>query len=91
MQITVFNGSPRKESGVTHLMTEQFLAGAQKASAETDDIFLEKKKIHPCFGCFAWWFKTSGKCVFKDDMQELLDLYMRSDIIVLQARYMWAR
>ena len=49
MQITVFNGSPRKENGVTHLMTEQFLAGAQKASAETDYIFLEKKKIHPCF------------------------------------------
>ena len=82
MQITVFNGSPRKVNGVTHLMTERFLAGAQKASAETNYIFLEKKKIHPCLGCFACWFKTPGKCAVKDDMQELLDLYMRSDIIV---------
>ena len=82
MHITVFNGSPRKENGVTHLMTKQFLAGAQKADAETDYLFLERKKIHHCIGCFACWFKTPGKCAIKDDMQELIDLYMRSDIVV---------
>ena len=52
MQITVFNGSPRKENGVTHLMTEQFLAGAQKASAETDYILSGKKENSPLLRLF---------------------------------------
>jgi multimeric flavodoxin WrbA len=82
-RITVFNSSPRKENGVTHLMAEQFLEGARAAGAETDHILLADKKIRHCIGCFSCWFKTPGVCVFKDDEAELLRLYMASDIVVL--------
>ena len=82
MLITFFNGSPRRENGVTHLMAMNFLKGAQKAGAETDYIFLERKKIQHCMGCFACWFKTPGKCAIIDDMQDLLDRYLRSDVVV---------
>jgi len=83
MHITLFSGSPRKDDGVTHLIAEKFLAGAKNAGAETDYIFLERKKINHCTGCFACWFKTPGRCVINDDMQKLLDQYMASDIVVL--------
>jgi multimeric flavodoxin WrbA len=82
MHVSFFNGSPRKDNGVTHLIANHFLTGAKKAGAETDYIFLERKKIQHCIGCFACWFKTPGKCAIKDDMQELLDRYMQSDVVV---------
>ena len=82
-RITVFNSSPRRENGVTHLMTERFLEGARAAGAQTDHILLADKKIRHCIGCFACWFKTPAVCAIKDDMADLLHRYMESDIVVL--------
>ncbi len=82
MKITIFNGSPRAENGNTHFMVEQFIKGAEQAGAEVENIFLAKKDIKPCKGCFACWIKTPGKCVIKDDMAELLEKLAGSDIVV---------
>ncbi|HPA63122.1 MAG TPA: flavodoxin family protein [Spirochaetota bacterium] len=82
MKITVFNGSPRAEKGNTHFMVKAFLEGAEKAGAVTNNVFLSKKKINPCMGCFTCWLKTPGICVFKDDMPALLSEVLTSDIIV---------
>ena len=82
MKITVFNGSPRAEKGNTHFMVKAFIEGAEKAGAVTNNIFLSKKKINPCMGCFTCWLKTPGVCVFKDDMKSLHSEVLSSDIIV---------
>lgn len=82
MKITIFNGSPRAEKGNTHFMVKAFIEGAEKAGAVTNNIFLSKKKINPCMGCFTCWLKTPGICVFKDDMPTLLSEVLTSDIIV---------
>lgn len=82
MKITVFNGSPRAEKGNTHFMVKAFLEGAEKSGAVTNNIFLSKKKINPCKGCFTCWLKTPGVCVFKDDMKSLHSEVLSSDIIV---------
>ncbi|MFH1716092.1 MAG: flavodoxin family protein [Planctomycetota bacterium] len=82
MRITIFNGSPRAENGNTHLMVEAFSKGATQAGAEVENIFLAKKKINPCRGCFACWFKTPGVCVIKDDMAELIEKFVNSDVVV---------
>ncbi|MDD2890094.1 MAG: flavodoxin family protein [bacterium] len=82
MRIVVFNGSPRAEKGNTHIMVEEFLSGAKEAGAETENIFLVKKSIKYCLGCFDCWIKTPGECIIKDDMKEMLLKFIETDIVV---------
>lgn len=82
MKITVFNGSPRGKRGTTNVMVEEFLAGASRAGAEVENLFLVEKKIEHCLGCVACWVKTPGKCVQEDDMEGLIEKFIDSDISV---------
>ncbi|MFA5251265.1 MAG: flavodoxin family protein [Phycisphaerae bacterium] len=82
MKITVFNGSPWGESGNTHIMVEEFGQGAGQAGAKFQNFFLAARKIQPCTECGTCFFKTPGKCILKDDMSEMINRFMDSDIVV---------
>ncbi|MFA5090028.1 MAG: flavodoxin family protein [Candidatus Omnitrophota bacterium] len=83
MKITAFNGSPKADRGSTHVIVSALLEGAAKAGASTENVLLARKKIGHCIGCFTCWTKTPGRCVLKDDMEELLKRYMASDIVIM--------
>ena len=82
MKIVAFNGSPHAEKSSTQVMVNAFLAGAKDAGAETQSVFLARKKIGHCLGCFSCWLKTPGRCIQQDDMQELIERYNASDVVV---------
>ncbi len=44
---------------------------------------LKNMNILPCRSCASCCYKTPGKCVFQDDMPEILKAVANSDIIVL--------
>ncbi|NGX62862.1 MAG: Iron-sulfur flavoprotein [Candidatus Anoxychlamydiales bacterium] len=82
MKIIAFNGSPKGKKSSTSIMVENFLKGAESKKAITEQFFLKDKKIHHCIGCFHCWFKTPGKCIFKDDMDELIEKFISADIVI---------
>lgn len=83
MKVVAINGSHKGKSGNTDLMVTAFLKGAQEAGAETVNIFLAEKEIKHCKACKACWFIHSGKCVIKDDMDEIMSLMEGADIRIL--------
>lgn len=82
MKVLAFNGSPRAEKGVTDILLQQFLAGAEEAGAEIETIYLSRKKINYCKGCLNCWLVHPGRCVQKDDMTEILDKWREAEMIV---------
>lgn len=82
MKVLAINGSPRGAKGNTEVLLEQFLKGCEEVGAEIETIYLKDKDIKHCSGCFTCWTKTPGKCIHKDDMEELLDKILQADIMV---------
>ncbi|GAA0076971.1 flavodoxin family protein [Clostridium sp. CTA-5] len=82
MKVLAINGSPRGEKGNTQVLLKFFLNGCEEAGAETEIVYLKDKNIKHCNGCFTCWTKTPGKCIHKDDMEELLNKILKADIIV---------
>lgn len=82
MKALVINGSPRGKKGLTWWMLERFIEGMEKAGASVQSVDLAGKKIHPCTGDLSCWLKTPGKCIFNDDMNEILEIF-KTDINAL--------
>jgi len=82
MKVLAINGSLRGQFGNTEVLLKLFLEGCTEAGAEVETIYLKDKEIKHCMGCFTCWTKTPGKCIHKDDMEELLDKLKQADIVV---------
>lgn len=82
MKITAFNGSHKKVGSNTSILVDWFLAGAEDAGAQVEQIKLSTCRIEQCMACKSCWNKTPGKCVIKDDMASLVEKFISSDIVV---------
>lgn len=82
MRILIVNGSPRGARGNTHVITQAFAEGAEKAGAHVETVLLVEKDIRHCRGCFTCWRVTPGRCVIRDDMDELLERLVAADVVV---------
>ena len=80
MNVLVINGSPRAK-GNSDLLCEAFIRGAEEAGHQAEKISLREKEIHPCRACYAC-FRT-GRCVQRDDMEEVLEQAAAADVLVL--------
>lgn len=83
MKILVLNGSPKEKSS-TMLMVNAFLKGLNsKENNEIKIVSTIKKNIKYCQGDLSCWFRQDRHCVIQDDdMNELLDDMVASDMII---------
>jgi multimeric flavodoxin WrbA len=80
-KIVVFVGSPHLDGNVATAVNE-IIEGAKSNKAECMIYNLNELKIGYCKGCFAC-NKTGGKCVIKDDMQEIIKQISDADVIII--------
>jgi multimeric flavodoxin WrbA len=83
MQVVGFAGSPRA-GGNSESLLDEVLRGASEAGATTEKIRLAALRIEPCLACDAC--RKTGICVQTDDMADLVERMMASDIWVLAAQ-----
>lgn len=80
-KVLILSGSPRK-GGNSDILCDEFMRGAQEAGHEVEKIRVATKKIHPCSACY-YCREHGGECVHKDNMTELLQKMIGSDVLVL--------
>ena len=82
MKILVLNGSPKCEKSDTIHITRAFLDGMKEAAPqEVHIVNIIDKHIEYCTGCFNCK-RNGGECIHNDDMKELLDEVLESDLLM---------
>ena len=79
-QVLIISSSPRK-GGNSDTLCDQFLKGAAEAGNRVEKIRLADLKIDYCSACYAC--KTTGRCVKRDEMEQIIEKMRDADVIVL--------
>jgi len=73
-------GSPRMK-GNTDLLLDEALKGAASQQAEVEKILVDKLQITACKEYYACL--RDGKCVIKDDMDDIYDILLSADAVII--------
>ncbi len=82
MNILLLKSIPRK-TGYTEKMTDHFKRGIAQTDASLKEVDILTRDIKLCKGCYVCWTKTPGRCIYRDAMDELLNDFLRADIVML--------
>lgn len=80
-KVLILSGSPRKE-GNSDILCDEFKRGAEESGNQVEKIRIAAKKVHPCSACY-YCKNHSGKCIYEDDMSEILQKIIDADVLVL--------
>jgi multimeric flavodoxin WrbA len=90
MNVTIFNGSPRK-NGNTAAMTSSLKKKMKALGTDVDECFLYHMDIKGCMNCGTCHSgKELKECAIKDDAIGLIKKFISSDLVILASPvYMW--
>ncbi|MFH1248681.1 MAG: NAD(P)H-dependent oxidoreductase [archaeon] len=80
MKVLAIVSTARKD-GLLSEITKNLLIGARDAENSTELLNLYDYRIGYCKGC--WTCSKTGKCVIKDDFQQIFSKLEKSDVIIL--------
>ena len=78
-RIVIISTSPRRNSN-SEALANAFAKGAAESGNDVEVISLRGKDMRFCLGCFAC--QKTGKCVIKDDMNEIVPKMEQADVLV---------
>ena len=78
-RIVIISTSPRRNSN-SEALANAFAKGAAESGNDIEVISLRGKDMRFCLGCFAC--QKTGKCVIKDDMNEIVPKMEHADVLV---------
>lgn len=80
-KVLVISSSPRK-GGNSDVLCDKFVEGAAETGHQVEKIFLREKEINYCMGCGYCSSHDYSGCAKHDDMEEILQKMIESDVIV---------
>ncbi len=80
-KVLIISSSPRK-GGNSDVLCDEFARGAKESGNDVEKIFLKDKKINYCTGCGFCNTNDYTACSQNDDMKEILDKILKTDVIV---------
>ena len=80
-RVLIISGSPRK-NGNSQLLCERFQEGAKASGHHVDLIQIAERQIGFCRACDGC-MRNNGICVLYDDMAEILEIFQKTDVLVL--------
>ena len=89
MKVLIIQGSPKMDSGNTAVLLDELTKGMLEVKAEIEVLYTKKLSIQKCEGCFACMFKSPGKCMIKDDMQNIYDRLAEADVWIFASPVYW--
>ncbi|MCF2138460.1 MAG: flavodoxin family protein [Candidatus Lokiarchaeota archaeon] len=81
MKVLLLNGSTLKEHSQQKFF-DFLVEYLNSLPIDLQIIHLKDKKIAYCNGCFYCWVKTPGKCIIKDDSEEIAKKIIQSDLLI---------
>lgn len=90
MKLLALLGSPRLK-GNTSFLLDEYLRGikASNKDLEITKVYLQEKHISYCNGCNICRTTTLGKCIIKDDMEDLYKEFNQSKMVVMASPIYW--
>lgn len=85
-QILGIVGSPRRGAN-TETLVDAIMAGAADSGASIEKVILSDLDIAPCRACDHC--TRNGSCIHDDDMKQVLDFMVKSDIWVIGTPIYW--
>jgi multimeric flavodoxin WrbA len=83
MNILVLNGDPdAKQTGFNRYVNE-LCATLDSRGHIVKVVELRRRTLNQCVGCYSCWLKTPGRCIFHDDVEEILRAYLMSELVIL--------
>jgi len=82
MKITILNGNPNADSVAFENHLREFSHHLELHHYTVNVFNLREMDIKYCIGCFSCWVKTPGKCITKDDSDDICRVYINSDLVL---------